>query len=237
MSVHNLRGDPSTPSVKCWPRHSKFVTNGIECAVYMNGFGPEGGFHLGSCEHIYHPMYLIRFIVICRRCALCKAPFHKHLYELFGLVLYMPISWEYNSNNTPCLCDRWGDDLGWSWQLHDHSYNKSNISSQFRWKNETVEIVMVCQRLLEFLEITTKEKEISSTNALVAIGMREIRDSNLDSIQMDLCGMKQGSVSITAQGSWQTTFVPICHCLYPNGLSTSREKQWITYQKDITQRL
>ena len=35
------------------------------------------------------------------------------------------------------------------------------------------------------LEITIKEKEISSTNALVAIGMREIRDSNLDSIQMD----------------------------------------------------
>jgi hypothetical protein len=35
-----------------------------------------------------------------------------------------------------------------------------------------------CTRVWSVLEITAKEKEISSTNALVAIGMREIRDSN-----------------------------------------------------------
>jgi hypothetical protein len=76
MSAYNLRGDPSNQSVKLWPRPSKFVLYGTECAVYMNGFGPEGGFHLGSYEHIYHPMYLISFMVVCRHCALCKAPFH-----------------------------------------------------------------------------------------------------------------------------------------------------------------
>jgi hypothetical protein len=35
-----------------------------------------------------------------------------------------------------------------------------------------------CTRGWSVLEVTTKQKEISSTNALVAIGMREIRDSN-----------------------------------------------------------
>jgi hypothetical protein len=35
-----------------------------------------------------------------------------------------------------------------------------------------------CAKGWSVLEITTKEKEISSTNALVAIGIRELRDSN-----------------------------------------------------------
>ena len=114
MSAHNLRGDPSTPSVKLWPRPSKFVTNKTECAVCMNGFGPEGGFHLGSREHIYHPMCLISFMVVHRRCTLYKAPFHERLYELFGLVPYMPVSWECNPDNIPSLRNHWGDDLVWS---------------------------------------------------------------------------------------------------------------------------
>jgi hypothetical protein len=111
MSAHNLRGDPSIQSVKLWPRPSKFVLDGTECAVYMNGFGPKGGFHLGSCEYIYRPMCLISFMVVRRRYALCKAPFHERLYELFGLVPYMPSSWECNPENTPGLCHLWDDDL------------------------------------------------------------------------------------------------------------------------------
>jgi hypothetical protein len=47
-----------------------------------------------------------------------------------------------------------------------------------------------CARGWSVLELTTKEREISSTNALVAIGMRQIRDSNYDSIQADGFGMK-----------------------------------------------
>jgi hypothetical protein len=35
-----------------------------------------------------------------------------------------------------------------------------------------------CARGWSVLEFRIKEKEISSTNALVAIGMRQIRDSN-----------------------------------------------------------
>jgi hypothetical protein len=148
MSAHNLTGDPSIQSMKLWPHPSKFVLEGMECAVCMNGFGPEGGFYLGSYEHIYHPMYLIIFMVVRICCALCKAPFHKRLYELFGLVPYMPSSWECNLENTPGLCYLWGDDLVWSWRLHDHSHNKSNISSQFRWENDHEEVIKVCQRLV-----------------------------------------------------------------------------------------
>jgi hypothetical protein len=148
MSAHNLTGDPSIQSMKLWPHPSKFVLEGMECAVCMNGFGPEGGFYLGSYEHIYHPMYLISFMVVRICCALCKAPFHKRLYELFGLVPYMPSSWECNLENTPGLCYLWGDDLVWSWRLHDHSHNKSNISSQFRWENDHEEVIKVCQRLV-----------------------------------------------------------------------------------------
>jgi hypothetical protein len=88
-----------------------FVLDGTECAVCMNGFGLEGRFHLRSCEHIYHPMCLISFMVVPRRCALYKAPFHECLYELFGLVPYMPSSWECNPENIPSLCHLWGDDL------------------------------------------------------------------------------------------------------------------------------
>jgi hypothetical protein len=131
MSSHNLRSDPSIPSVKLWPNPSKFVLDGTECAVYMNGFRLERGFHLGSCKHIYHPMCLINFMVVHRRCALCKAPFHEGLYNLFGLHPYMPDSWKCNPENTLSLCHLWGDDLVWSWRLHDHLYNKSNINLQF----------------------------------------------------------------------------------------------------------
>jgi hypothetical protein len=40
----------------------------------------------------------------------------------------MPINWELNQDNAPDLCHLWGDDLVWSWRIHDHSYNKSNLS-------------------------------------------------------------------------------------------------------------
>jgi hypothetical protein len=129
MSYHNLMDDPSVQSTKLWPNPSNFVLEETICAVCIFGFGPEGGFHLRSCEHIYHLMCLISFMVTCRRCGVCKAPFHKRLYELFGLHPYMPSSWKLNLENAPALRQLWGDDLVWSWRLHDHSHNKSNLSS------------------------------------------------------------------------------------------------------------
>jgi hypothetical protein len=79
--------------------------------VCMYGFGLEGGFHLGSCEHIYHPMYLINLMVTRRHRRMYKAPFHECLYELFGLHPYMPISWELNPENAFVLRHLWSDDL------------------------------------------------------------------------------------------------------------------------------
>ena len=179
MSSHNLRGDPSVPSVKLWPNPTKFVLDETECIMCMNGFGPKRGFYLGACEHIYHPMYLISLMLAHRCCTLCKAPFYQCLYELSGLKPYMPINWEYDPKHIPSLYHLWGDDLVWSWQLLDHSHNKSNISSQFEWKNDHKEIFKVCQKLVGF---GIKERKISSTNASTAIGMRRIWGSNLDNI-------------------------------------------------------
>jgi hypothetical protein len=148
MSAHMFRDDPSNPSVKLWPRPSKFVTEGTECPICLLSFGPEGGFHLGTCEHIYHPMCLISFMVNRRRCALCKAPFHERLYELFGLTPYMPKSWELNPENAPEHPDKWGDDLVWSWRLSIHSHQKSNMSAELGWENDADQIVTVCEKLV-----------------------------------------------------------------------------------------
>ena len=125
----------------CGQNPLRFVLGGTKWTVYMNGFGPEGGFHLKSCEYIYHPMCLISLMVAYRHRALYKAPFHEHLYDLFGLSPYMLISWECNLENFPGLHHIWGDDLVWSWRLHDHFHNKNNVSFKFRWKNDHEEIV------------------------------------------------------------------------------------------------
>jgi hypothetical protein len=140
MSAHEFDG---RPSVKLWPQPASFVFDGTACPVCLNSFGPEGGFHLGTCEHIYHPMCLISLMIYHRRCAICKAPFHEHLYDLFGLVPYMPASWEVNPENAPELPSKWGEDLVWSWCLFDHALHKSQLSSQFGWENDHEEILRV----------------------------------------------------------------------------------------------
>jgi hypothetical protein len=91
-------------------------------------------------------MCLLSLMVPRRRCTLNKVPFHECLYELFGL--YMPISWECNPKNLLKLHHTWGEDLVWSWQLHDYFHNKNNVSSQFGWENDYEEIVKVCQKLV-----------------------------------------------------------------------------------------
>jgi hypothetical protein len=158
----------------------------------MYAFGPEGGFYLGSCDHIYHPTYLISFMVTRRRCGVCKAPFHERLYDLFGLYPYMPISWELNQDNALVLHHLWDDDLVWSWQIHNHSHNKSNLNSQFLWEDDHEEMSWFARSWL-VLELTMKDREISSTNASTAIGMSGMGGSNLDHTQMDGCGMKGGA--------------------------------------------
>ena len=94
-SFHHL-SNPSQAGQKLWATYAKFVFDGTTCCICYNAFGPEGGFCLGTCEHMYHPICLIAHMVIWRHCCQCKAPFHERLYELFGLCPYMPPSWEHN---------------------------------------------------------------------------------------------------------------------------------------------
>ena len=51
------------------------------------------------------------------------------------------------------------------------------------------------------LELTMKNKEISSTNASTAIGMSGMGGSNSDHTQMDGCSTKKESASLMA---WET---------------------------------
>jgi hypothetical protein len=57
------------------------------------------------------------------------------------------------------------------------------------------------------LELTMKEREISSTNASTAIGMSGIGGSHSDHTQMDGCGMKKGSASLMVWKTFQRTSV------------------------------
>jgi hypothetical protein len=71
------------------------------------------------------------------------------------------------------------------------------------------------------LELTIKDREISSTNASTAIGMSGIGGSNSDHTQMDGCGMKKGSASLMAWKTFQRC------CLHQNGFKGLREMPWI----------
>ena len=126
-SSHHL-ADPPQATQKLWAAPKKFVFDGTTCCICYNAFGSKGGFILGTCEHMYHPICLIAHMVIRRHCWQCKAPFHERLYELFGLFPYMPLSLEQNPETTPGMPSRWGEDLVWNWRMSAHTLNKSTFS-------------------------------------------------------------------------------------------------------------
>jgi hypothetical protein len=47
-SSHHLQEKPSRT---LWPNPARFISNGTVCPVCQNGFGPEGGMALGSCQY------------------------------------------------------------------------------------------------------------------------------------------------------------------------------------------
>ena len=91
-------------------------------------------------------MCLISILLVCRFCILCRSPFHKRHYELFGLTQYMPPSWEKDPINTPgkSMAMHWGEDLIWNWPQGTHLVYKRNVSPDFGWENDYEEIVRVC---------------------------------------------------------------------------------------------
>jgi hypothetical protein len=93
---------------------------------------------LQSCQCIYNMTCLISIILVHRFCALCRSPFHKCLYKLFGLIPYMPASWEKDPKNTlgESMAMHWGKDLIWNWCQGTHSIYKTNMKAEFGWEND-----------------------------------------------------------------------------------------------------
>jgi hypothetical protein len=150
-SCHDLQMKPEVKCRKLWPNPQPWVLDGSkDCMVCLNPFGPEGGWALGSCPHMFHPMCLINILLVRRFCQMCKSPFHERLYEVFGLTPYMPPSHERNPLNTEgeCFRNQWGEDLIWSWRANTHSTFKSNVSAMLGWENDHEEIVRVCKKII-----------------------------------------------------------------------------------------
>ena len=143
---HHLANPLQAPQ-KLWVVPAKFVFDRTTCCICYNAFGSEGGFILGTYEHMYHPICLIAHMVIRWHCCQCKAPFHEQLYELFGLCPYMAPSWEHNPKTTPGMPSRWDDDLVWNWRMSAHTPNKSTFSFAIRWENDHEEIVRVANSI------------------------------------------------------------------------------------------
>jgi hypothetical protein len=130
-----------------WPKPATFVLDHTNCPICLEAFGPEGGWALGSCIHIYHPQCLIMQCLIRRRCVICSAPFHDRLYAMFNLMTYMPPSWEHNADTT-AETRLWGRDLLWSWRQGQHDQERGIASSQLNWETDPAEIVQVASKLM-----------------------------------------------------------------------------------------
>ena len=147
-SSHSL-ANPLQPAQKLWIVLVKFIFDGTICCICFNGFGPEEGYSLGTCKHMYHPICLITHILIQQRCCQCKASFHERLYKLFGLCPYMPPSWEHNPENTPEMPYNWGEDLVWNWKMDAHFLNKLVFNFAMGWENDHEEIVRVAKSIIK----------------------------------------------------------------------------------------
>jgi hypothetical protein len=51
-----------------WPTLQPFMQNGELCLICCSPFGLEGGWILGTCQHIYHLQCLITLMMVRRRC-------------------------------------------------------------------------------------------------------------------------------------------------------------------------
>jgi hypothetical protein len=130
-----------------WPKPAPFVLDHTKCPICLEQFGPEGGWALGSCAHVYHPQCLITQCLIRRRCVICSTPFHDRLYTMFNLTTYMPPSWEH-TRDTTADTTLWGRDLVWSWREGQHDQEKGPASSQLNWETDPDEIARVAPRLM-----------------------------------------------------------------------------------------
>ena len=145
---HSLTNPPQLAR-KLWVAPTKFVFDGTMYCICYDSFGPEEGYSLRTCKHIYHPICLIAHMLIQQRCCQCKAPFHEQLYKVFGLCHYMPPSWEHNPENTLEMPSKWNEDLVWNWRMNARSLNKSAFNFAMGWENDHEEIVRVPNSIIK----------------------------------------------------------------------------------------
>jgi hypothetical protein len=67
---------------------------------------------------------------------------------MFGLVHYMPPSHEFHAGNAPDNGEKWGSDLVWSWRFKHHSLQRPQLSDEWGWENNPMEVVKVCENLI-----------------------------------------------------------------------------------------
>jgi hypothetical protein len=113
------------PYGKKWPNPNEKCLDGTACVFCQNSFGPEGYYRLGTCACLYHPQCLIRGMVTIRKCQVCHATFHPHLYQMFGMQDFMPTHVYYSIYDFPnvALEEHTGQPVEWSWK-----YNKSKLN-------------------------------------------------------------------------------------------------------------
>ena len=133
-----------------WPSVPDFVKDGTTCVMCQEPFGPEGGWSLGTCPHLYHPGCLISHMMTRKRCVFCKAPFHSRLYKMFGLEAHQPEHYEHNEDNLPGPANRahWGKDMVWLWKWsHDLRHLPARTVSDIQWENDA-DLTEVIKRLI-----------------------------------------------------------------------------------------
>ena len=138
------------PHPLLWPNVPDFVHNGDICIICQQPFGPEGGWTLGTCGHVYHPMCLIPYMVTRKRCASCRAPFHPRMYKMFGLEGYMPLHYEFDEDNLPGAENRshWGSNMVWMWKWgHDNRHLPYNNVNEIPFPNDA-DVTEVCKRVI-----------------------------------------------------------------------------------------
>jgi hypothetical protein len=138
------------PHPLLWPNVPNFVTNGSICIVCQEPFGPEGGWTVGTCGHVYHPVCLIPYMVTRKRCSSCKAPFHPRLYKMFGIQGHMPLHYEFDEDNLPGPTNRvyWGSDMLWMWKWgHDNRHLPYQNVNQIPFENDA-DVTEVCKRVI-----------------------------------------------------------------------------------------
>ena len=95
-ATHNYNVDKnfdypiSLQGTKIWPNPHPMVSDGSQCTICQNPFGPEECFTLESCGPHFHPPCLISCMIKKRLCPHYRSPFHLRLYLQFGLLKYMP---------------------------------------------------------------------------------------------------------------------------------------------------